>query len=107
MALLKTIALPNSTTGNYVRLAFFRCDFVAREVSAHFVLYASAAARISNSTEHLGIVAKLRLEGAKFDQYFSTAGVDQAAALYIAAKVEPLIAGGGLTELDLKLATNV
>lgn len=107
MAFQKLITLPNSTSGNYIRLAFFRCDFIAREVSAHFVLYASAAARLANSTESLCIIAKLRLEGAKFDQYFSAAIVDQAAAIYIAAKSEPLIAGGGLTTLDLSGAVKV
>lgn len=116
MALQKSITLPNSAAGNYIRLTFYRHDAIARELSAHFMLYASAAARIAAPTEPLTMVAKLRLSGAKFDQYLSTAaltalsnvGPDRvAAAVYVAAKAETLIAGGGLTVLDLSAATDV
>lgn len=116
MALEKTFNLPNGATGNYVRIGMHTWDGLAKEASAHLVLHTSAAQRAANPSAHLGLVAKLRLTGQKFDDYLSTtalralesAGPDPIRdQLYAAAKTESLVAGSGLTSVDLSDADDV
>ena len=116
MALQKIIALPNSASGNYIKVGAFTWDVLTRESSCHLMLFASAAAAASAPAAPLAMIGKLRLNGAKFDQYLSTAALaalpspgpdpirDQ---LYAAAKAEPLVPGAGLTAIDLSDATDV
>ena len=118
MALQKTITLPNTTSGNYIVLAEFAADYFARTLSAHFHLYASAAAREAVPSASFGLLCKLRLAEDKFDEWLST---DALAALdadtpdrlrhqiYQAAKAEPLTPGLGLRvdQLDLSDALDV
>lgn len=111
MALQKHIALPNGTSGNYIRLTFYRWDATRREASAEFMLFASKERAKTQPHAPVCALIKLRLSEAKFDQYLSTEALqaleirgpdpirDQ---LYAAVKVEPLIAGGGLTEAELR-----
>lgn len=101
MAFRKSISLPNGARGEYIRLGAFTWDRLARQASAHLMLYADASHASCPSAAPLCLIAKLRLAGAKFDAYLSNTVLDAGAAtivgqLYAAAKVEPLIAGGGL-----------
>lgn len=113
MALQKSITLPNGTGGAYIKLAFFRWDDLRKEASAHFHLYTTAGTRLSAPLDPLrDTIAKVRLEGAKFDQYFSASAMLAARStivgqLYNALKAEGGIAGGGLTSLDLSDAADV
>lgn len=112
MALQKSITLPNGAAGNYVRVGPYTWDPIAKESSAHLLLFVSAAQRTANPTASLCLIAKLRLIGAKFDQYLANSVLDGETVtvlgqLYAAAKLEPLVAGGGLTDVDLSDATNV
>lgn len=112
MALRKQTTLPNSVTGNYVRLTAYRWDRSTKEASAHFHLYASAAAAAAAPSSPLCLIAVLRLSGAKFDEYLApsildTLGRNAIQQLYLAVRNEPLIAGGGLTEMRLDDAQDV
>ena len=112
MALQKSITLPNTAAGDYIRLGGYRWDRMTREASAHFHLFGSAAAASINPQSPLCLIAVLRLEGAKFDQYLSNAVLEATEAtiagqLYLAARSEPLIAGGGLTAVALADAADV
>lgn len=114
MALQKTISLPNGASGNYVRVGTYAIDRLTREASIQFMLHGSAALAASAPDAPLCMIAKLRLNGAKFDEYLSSealaaVGQNIVEQLYVAAKAEPLLAGGGLTQaqLDLSDATDV
>lgn len=118
MALQKVIALPNGSSGNYIRFGAYSWDDLAKEASAHLLLYVSEAQRIAAPRAPLCLLAKLRLSGDKFDEYLSTAvleglgdpGPDPVRdQLYQAAQAEPLVPGGGLTaaQIDLSDAVDV
>ena len=111
MALSKTLSFPNGTSGSYIRLTSYRWDRTLREASAIFALFADADhAASAGDTPLLAVLAKLRLTGAKFDQYLGNAalaGHDVLGQLYLAAKAERLIPGGGLTSLNLADAADV
>ena len=112
MALQKTFTLPNGASGNYVRVGTFALDRLTREASIQFMLHGSAALAESAPDQPLCMIAKLRLGAGKFDEYLADdvlAGVDGnvMAQFYAAAKVEQLIAGGGLTAVDLSDAEDV
>ena len=112
MALQKTIALPSGVSGNYIRLSAYRWDRATREASAMFHLYKDAAQAANAPASPLCLIAKVRLFGAKFDEYLGNAvlgqpGVTVAGQLYEAAKNEPINAGGDLTILDLSEAADV
>jgi hypothetical protein len=118
MALQKTITLPNSTAGNYIMLDGRMEEKLNRQLSAHFLLYVTAAARASAPESPLGLVAKLRLDGDKYDEYLSEAAIAAVTAetddkrtyqIYRAAKLEPLQPGLGLRvdQLDLSDAADV
>lgn len=116
MALHKSITLPNESAGNHIRIRYYNRDDNAKECSAHFYLYVNSS---TPANKPLVLIGKLRLKGAKFDEYLSTAalaalptpGPDPTrTALYLAAKAgEPMQAGGELTDaqLDLTDATDV
>lgn len=108
MALRKNIRLPNGAGGDYIRLTFYRWDRAAREASAHFMLYASVAQANAAPNAPLCLIAKLRLAGLKFDEYLANAVLTDnrsvVAQLYRAAKTEPLVVGGGLTQTELSLS---
>lgn len=99
MALEKSITLPSTAVGNYLRIVAVRMDGNVRECSAQIDLYASeAAAKTPGADPHRSAIYMLRLEGAKFDQWVGKAALATAAQagrdlygqLYSAAKVEPL-----------------
>jgi hypothetical protein len=113
MALQKTFTLPNGTAGNYIRLAEPNVDYIHRTASAHFVLYVSASARNGAPLAHLGLLAKLRLAGPKFDEWLGLAALAAVPAgtpdplryrLYLAARTEPLLPGFGLCLGQVELA---
>lgn len=111
MALQKTITRPNSTQGGYIRLRYFNWDDIDRVASGHFYLFATKAARDSQPKEPICLIAKLRLEGDKFDQYLSNAAIaaaksDHVRQFYVAMKAEQALAGGGLTSIDLSDAAD-
>lgn len=90
MALIKSLSLPTGVTAEYFRIVAFNWDRSAREASAHFALYKDAATAASGQPL-VPIAAKLRLYGAKFDEYLGPAalassGDDVVAQLYTAAK---------------------
>lgn len=108
MALQKTITLRNGQSGNYIKLGPYFLDPLVKEASAQFMLHTDATHAASAPDFPICMIAKLRLQGAKFDEYLASAvlnagGVTTAAKLYTAAKAEPLIAGGGLTQAELDL----
>lgn len=110
MALQKTIALPSGVSGNYIRLTCYRWDRASQEASAVFALYLDAAHAAAGAEYLVPVIAKLRLSGAKFSEYLGAAALEDhqvAEQLYEAAKVEPLLAGGGLTAMDLADAIDV
>ena len=110
MALQKTITLPNGASGNYIRLGAYTWDRVSRECSAHLLLFTTAAQASSYPSAPLCLIAKLRLTGAKFDEYLGNSALEEATAaaqIYAAAKAETLLAGAGLTSVVLADATNV
>lgn len=98
MAFQKTFTLPSGIAGNYTRLVTYRWDRSTREAVALFALFVDASAAQSGKTALTPFIAKLRLEGAKFDQYLSNAVLetsDVIAQLYVAAKAEPVISDFG------------
>lgn len=112
MAFRKLTTLPNSASGTYIRLSAYRWDRVTREASAHFHLYASPTAAQATPGSPLCLIAVLRLSGAKFDEYMSPGALDAPGGsalkqLYAAARSEPLIAGGELTQVDFADAADV
>lgn len=96
MALQKTIQLPSGVSGNYIRLSSIgEWDPIAKSASFHFALYLSQASRAAGCSPLIANpIAKLRLCGAKFDQYASAENLS-AASIYAAAKVEPLVSDFG------------
>lgn len=93
MALQKTFTMPSGVSGNYIRLIAHRWDRNAREAVAWFALYVDAAAAQSNKQPLSPFIAKLWLQGAKFDQYLDNAELASPgilAQLYVAAKAEPI-----------------
>ena len=110
MALQKTIALPSGVSGNYIRLTSYRYDRSTLEASAIFALYLDAAHAQDGADYLVPVIAKLRLSDATFTQYLGAAALADhqvAAQLYAAAKVETLLAGGGLTSVTLDDAIDV
>lgn len=100
MALQKSITLPNTTSGNYIRLDSYSWDRAARLASARFMLFASAAAAASAPNASFGLIARLDLSGEKFDQYLANSVLDGetvtvAGQLYAALKAEPFKPGLG------------
>lgn len=98
MAFQKSFTLPSGVAGNYTRLVTCRWDRNAREAVALFALFVDSAAAHNGKQPLTPFIAKLRLEGAKFDQYLSNAALESAdvlAQLYIAAKSEPVISDFG------------
>lgn len=99
MALQKSFTLPHGVTADYVKIAYAPADYVGKRISVHFALYLSATQAAANPAAPLvPIFAKLRLEGAKFDQYLATAVLALSdaedpfrASLYAAAKAESVI----------------
>jgi hypothetical protein len=93
MAFQKSLTLPSGATGDYIRVITYRWDRSAREAVALFALYVSQGAAQEGKQALTPYVAKLRLTGAKFDQYLGNALLadrDAIAQLYAAAKVEPV-----------------
>lgn len=113
MALTKSLTLPNGQTGNYIQVGAYSWDRLTREVSAHFMLFTSAAFAASAPDAPICLLAKLRLTGDKFDEYLGAAALAALDAgikdpvryqLYEAVKVEPIVAGGGFRQDTLSLA---
>lgn len=93
MAFQKSLTLPSGVSGNYIRCIVFRWDRNAREAEALFALYLDQAAAQSGKQSLTPWIAKLRLEGEKFDEYLSNTALasdDILGQLYAAAKAEPL-----------------
>lgn len=93
MALQKTFTLASGVSGNYIRLTANRWDRQAREAVGWFALYVDAAAAQSGKQALTPFIAKLWLQGAKFDQYLSPAALESSdvlAQFYVAAKAEPI-----------------
>jgi hypothetical protein len=93
MAFQKTLTLSSGVSGNYMRLTTYRWDRNTREAVALFSLYLDAASAQAGKQALTPFVAKLRLEGAKFDHYLSAAVLaenDAVTQIYRAARVEPL-----------------
>ncbi len=111
MALSKGFSFRNGASGSYIRVTAYRWDRSTREARAILTLYQDAAyAASAPDLPLLPVLAKLDLTGAKFDQYLGNAALADAgvlAQLYAAAKVETLLAGGGLTAVNLADAVDV
>ena len=106
MAFKKIVRLPSEAVGTHIRVGYHAIDIIRREATAHLFLYTAAT-----TPKHLPLcqIAKVRLMGAKFDEYLSNAVLDAPGAtvvrqLYRAAKAEPLLPGEGLTVAQLTLA---
>lgn len=112
MPLQKTIILPDGTSGDFIRLGDFALNRDTREATATFRLYLSAAQYAAAPGAAMKqVIAKLRLNGDRFDAYLADdvleGEVTLVGQLYVAAKAEPLLAGGGLTALSLADAIDV
>lgn len=98
MAFQKSFTLQSGVTGNYTRLITYRWDRQTREALALFALFLDANAAQGGKQSLTPFIAKLRLDGAKFDQYLSNAVLetsDVISQLYLAAKAEPVISDFG------------
>lgn len=93
MAFSKSLTLPSGATGDYIRVITYRWDRSAREAVALFALYVSQQAAHEGKQPLTAYIAKLRLSGAKFDQYLGNSVLtdhDAIAQLYVAARAEPV-----------------
>ena len=93
MAFSKSLTLPSGATGDYIRVITYRWDRSAREAVALFALYVSQQAAWEGKQALTPYIAKLRLTGAKFDEYLGNSVLtdrDAIAQLYAAARVEPV-----------------
>lgn len=98
MAFQKSFTLQSGVTGNYTRLITYRWDRSVREAVALFALFLDANSAQSGKQSLTPFIAKLRLDGAKFDQYLSNSVLetsDVISQLYLAAKAEPVISDFG------------
>lgn len=128
MALQKTFTLANGMSGNYVKLGVHHWDGVRKIAEADLVLFKDASFAAAGLP--IGILGRLNLEGAKFDEYLGNDALDTIAeaeaagllpeelvpvrsrerfALYSAAKAERLRPGLALTTaaIDLSAAEDV
>jgi hypothetical protein len=100
MAFKKTLSLPSGVSGDYIRITAFRWDRGAREASALFALYRDAATAAAGQPL-VPVVAKLRLEGPKFDTWLANANFGNALArIYQAARAEALVSDFGAAIFD-------
>ena len=93
MAFQKSLTLPSGATGDYIRVITYRWDRAAREAVALFALYVSAQVAQEGKQALTPYIAKLRLTGAKFDQYLGNSVLNDHHAisqLYSAARSEPV-----------------
>ena len=91
MAFQKTLTLPSGIAGNYIRLITYRWDRSTREAVALFALYLDAQAAQAGKQALTPFIAKLRLDGAKFEFYLGNPVLSDHAAiaqLYVAARAE-------------------
>lgn len=97
MAFEKTFTLRSGAQGNYTRLTTYRVDRITREAVGLFSLFVDSAAAHSGKDSLTPWIAKLRVTGDIFDQYFSAAAPDSNAManFYRAAKAEPMISDFG------------
>lgn len=97
MAFQKTFTVRSGAQGNYTRLITYRVDRMTREAVGLFSLFMDSAAAQSGADPLTPWIAKLRVTGDRFDQYFSSAALDAdtMANFYRAAKVEPMISDFG------------
>jgi hypothetical protein len=95
MAFKKTLTLQSGVSGEYIRVAAFRWDRAAREASVLFSLYRDASTAAAGQAL-VPIVAKLRLDGPKFEQWLGNATLGNALQrIYQAARSEPLVSDHG------------
>lgn len=97
MAFEKTFTLRSGAQGNYTRLTTYRVDRITREAVGLFSLFVDSAAAHSGKDSLTPWIAKLRVTGDIFDQYFSRSSIDPdvVANFYRAAKAEPVISDFG------------
>ena len=96
MALQKTIQLQSGVSVAYHKLTNYAIDYATRYAWFQFSAYI-ASDSLQPACE---VIAKLRLEGSKFDQYLgkgvlATCGKDVNAQAYTASKAEPIISDFG------------
>jgi hypothetical protein len=95
MAFKRNLTLQSGVSGEYIRVAAFRWDRAAREASVLFSLFRDASTAAAGQPL-VPIVAKLRLEGAKFDEWLANANLGNALQrIYQAARSEPLVSDYG------------
>lgn len=110
MAFQKTISLPSGVSGNYIRVTSYRWDRYAKECSATLSLYLDATHAQGGGEPLVAVIAKLRLSGWQFTEYLGALALAEHAAvaqIYAAARVEMLIAGGGITQISFADAQDV
>jgi ClpP class serine protease len=97
MAFQKTFTVRSGAQGDYTRLISYRVDRITREAVGLFAVFLNSAAAHSGKEPLTPWIAKLRVEGDIFDQYFSRAAIDSdvLANFYRAAKAEPMISDFG------------
>jgi len=93
MAFKLPITLRSGAAGDYIRISTIRVDEIAREIGVVFSLYQGASkASEAKDSPIQPVFAKLRLSGAKFDEYFPAKVMDKLkAAIYEAAKSEGIV----------------
>ncbi len=94
MALQLSITLPNGVTGDYLRIVNVEWNRPASIAVWRIALYLSEAQANAAPKYPLAVVAQVRVDGAKFEQYLSNeaiaaAGHNIIAQLYAVTKAEP------------------
>ena len=114
MALGISITLPNGVTGNYLRVVSVEWNRPASVAVWNLALYLSEAQANAAPKYPLALVAQVRVDGAKFEQYLSNeaiaaAGHNIIAQLYAVTKAEPgaVTIIGPVAPFDLSEAADV
>jgi hypothetical protein len=114
MALQLNITLPNGAAGNYLRVVNVEWNRLASVCVFQLALYLSEAQADAAPRYPLGIVAQVRVDRDKFEQYLSNQAIAAAshniiAQLYAITRAEPgcITLLGSLRDIDLTTATDV
>lgn len=75
MPLQKPIQTNTGHPGEYFEISYFHWNANTKEVSAHLSLYKDQASKLAGNRPMIPIIAKVRCQGAKFDEHFSDAAI--------------------------------
>ncbi len=114
MALQLNITLPNGAEGNYIRVVNVEWNRLASVCVFQLALYLSEAQADAAPRYPLGIIAQVRVDREKFEDYLSNHAIAAAshniiAQLYAITRAEPgcITLLGSLRDIDLTTAIDV